>query len=110
MMVNFLTFLQLQNHVDAISGDKTSNLVLAWHGGCSAPYSVANEGFNTNPPASSQIDPGWFGRGTYFTQFLSYGHMYSEFRRNWWNSSMPLILSWVIMGVFQLSILSMCCI
>jgi hypothetical protein len=83
-----------------VSGEEGANLILAWHGGASeaAAMSIAEENFAVQ--SKGKTDAGYFGKGIYFTQYPSYGDMYSQWKKNKSASKerFPLILSWIVMG------------
>ena len=87
-----------------VSGDEQTNLVLCWHGGAANPFKIAQENFRYDV---SKIDSGYFGNGIYFTQFMSYGDKYSQFREAKYGmeQGMPFVLSWVVMGIVFLAFL-----
>ena len=85
---------------------------MCWHGGCENPMGVAEENFRYDfRDDTKTIDGGYFGKGLYFTQFMSYGDQYSKYRQRAkkLKSGLPLILSWVIMGIHysQISFLNL---
>ena len=77
------------------------NLVLGFHGGCPVPYSVASTNFKFEASEVQKTDKGYFGDGIYFTQFLSYSDKYMQLKEKEKKiePGMPLILSWVLMGM-----------
>lgn len=79
-----------------IGGHEQANLVIGFHGGCSDPIRVAEENFQNLK--EKKIDSGWFGNGTYFTQFIGYGDKYSRFRQTFFSGKIPLIMSFAMLG------------
>ena len=94
--------LKLSKFVKNVSGDERTNLVLCWHGGAAEPFKIAQENFRHDV---SKIDSGYFGNGIYFTQFMSYGDKYSQYREAKYGmeKGMPFVLSWVV-GIMLLFI------
>jgi len=70
------------------------NLVSGWHGSSEETcMKIAANNFLEPHELTKQTDPGYFGKGIYFTQFPSYGIQYVK------NLSAPvLLLSWILMG------------
>ena len=69
---------------------------LCWHGN-TLRLVAAEENFRR----MKKMDAGYFGGGTYFTQYPSYGDYYIQERkqtRNVINNDIPLILSWIMLG------------
>jgi len=115
------TLNQLENYVEKFSGNERVNLVAAWHGATEEKLrSIAKDNFwkprdltseeiqrlenNITTHIEGVTDPGYFGRGIYFTQFPSYGDIYSSSINQKKSvegdaiESTPLLLSWVLMG------------
>src|SRR5689334_3166055 len=66
-----------------------------WHGSSEkACFQIAENNFldPTELAVSKQTDPGYFGKGIYFTQFPSYGSLYAD------KEKQCMLVSWVMMG------------
>lgn len=90
----------LENYTERVSGNDRVNLIAAWHGTSEETvWRIAEENFlepaeldaKLKSLGKEQTDPGYFGKGIYFTQFPSYGASYAR-------STSCLLLSWVLMG------------
>lgn len=46
----------------------------------------------------SSVDPGYFGKGIYFTQHPKYGEYYAQSCRERENGTFQLLLCWVLIG------------
>lgn len=93
-----------QRSLGRVLGSDDANLVLAWRAKDEANlYRYALDGFDRYPPLTESqakqlekrlpVDLGFFGRGTYFSQFFGYGAQYAA-----QYPGAPMLLSWVVMG------------
>jgi len=77
-----------------------SRPILAWHG--TKPNnidSILDNGFLLSKVGSGSGDPGYFGKGLYFTQMASYGEFYINCRKQRSDKEgLALLLSWVLIG------------
>ena len=122
--------MQLEHYLEKFSGNERVNLVAAWHGASQEKVlNIAKGNFwkprdltaeelerldkNMASPIEGVTDPGYFGRGIYFTQFPSYGDLYSgkvqaslsqeqedegEEGKKGGEESSIMMMSWVLMG------------
>jgi len=87
----------LSSSVQNVSGDENVNLVLGWHGGPkeAIAFKIAEENFRIG----GGMDPGYFGKGSYHTQFTHYSDLYRESKEiRGMPEGEPVILSWILMG------------
>ena len=69
--------------------------MLCWHSGTAEPYKTAQENFTCD-------DNGYYGNGIYFTQSVSHNYKHSQHQaeKMGMKKGVPLLLSWVVMGMF----------
>lgn len=77
-----------------------SHPILAWHGTASTNIdSIVKNGFLLSKIGSGSGDPGFFGKGLYFTQMASYGEYYIDSRQQVQNKTdLSMLLCWVLVG------------
>lgn len=68
------------------------SFLVGWHGtpDLDTCWKIAESNFHDPHERTETTDQGWFGSGTYFTQYPSYGAMYAL--------QHTLLFSWVLMG------------
>lgn len=101
-----MTMQFLEQYVDRISGNEELNLLLACHGTKETScFSIADTNFYMPPTIEkmgiSRKDPGYYGSGIYFTQFLSYADSFSAWHEAKDQAKPPirtLLLSWLLLG------------
>lgn len=101
--------VQMEKYVERASGNEHVNLIGAWTGSSeSTAWKRAESNFLLphEPEALgiAQTDPGYFGKGLYFTQFPSYGAKYAKEKikdedgKEIQVAGNCLLFSWVLMG------------